>query len=217
METVNFISITESAQRELSATGANLVVRISGQAFFTGREAFKKAAEVSECVSGLISCGIPEDKIRLKNVATQVESGFLAKSSSASYELEVVCDSLDLLGPAVATIASLKNSELVSMSWNYTDIEKTKREILQDAVRLAKESATAIAIALGISLAGVHRLRYEISGLDDKLATSHRALSKRKRSRIADWDFDEIAGGLNLSHTANVTVNVIADFLVETG
>ena len=51
---------------------------------------------------------------------------------------------MDLLGPAVATIASLKNSEIVSMTWTYPDIEQTKREILQEAVRLAKEATDPV-------------------------------------------------------------------------
>ena len=146
MEALNYISVAESAQREITATGARLAVRISGQSFFTGREAFKKAVEVSECVAGLSSCGIAEDKIQIKNVFAQVGSGFLTKSSSATYDLEVLCESLELLGPAVATIASLKNSEIVSMAWNYSDVDKIKREILQEAVRSAHASANAIVL-----------------------------------------------------------------------
>ena len=180
MDTLNYISVAESAHREISAAGAKLAVRICGQSFFTGREAFRKAAEVSECVTGLKSCGIAEDKIRIKNVSTHVESGFLTKSSSATYDLEITCDSMDLLGPTFATVASLKNSEIVSMAWDYAEIEKTKREILQEAVRSANASATAIASALNTSLNGVHRLKYEISGLDDRVAMPRDTLSKMK-------------------------------------
>ena len=216
MDNLNYISVVESANREIAATGARLLVRITGQSFFTGSEAIKKAAEVSECVTGLISCGIPEENIRIKNVSTRVESGFLSKSSSATYDLEVACDSMDLLGPAVATIASLKNSEIVSIAWDYAGIEKIRGELLQDAVRLANTSANAIASALNTSLAGVHRLRYEISGLDDGLARPRIAATKMARSRIAAADFDEVVAGLSLSHTANLVAHVTADFLINT-
>ena len=217
METLNYISVAESAQREIVATGATLSVRISGQSFFTGREAFKKAAEVAECIRGFNSCGIAEDKIRIKNVSTQIESGFLTKSSSAIYDLEVTCDSMNLLAPSVATIASLKNSALVSMAWEYSDVDKTKREILQEAVRSANASATAISSALNVSLVGVHRLKYEISGLDNRFTTPYETPSKRSKARIVEADFVEVTDGLSLSHTANVVARVRADFLVNAG
>ena len=216
MDTLNYISVAESAHREVSATGARLALRISGQSFFTGREAFKKAAEVSQCVTGLKSCGIAEEKIRIKNVSTHVESGLLSKTSSATYDLEITCDSMDLLGPAVATVASLKNSEIVSMAWDYSEITKIKREILQEAVRLANASATAIASALNISLNGVHRLKYEISGLDDRLPMPRNTLSKMKRAKVAEADFASVSDGLNLTHTTKVVVDVTADFHVKT-
>lgn len=216
MDTLNYISVAETAQEEITASGAKLAVRISGQSFFTGREAFKKAAEVSKCVSGLSSCGIPNDKIRIKNISTHIESGFLTKSSSAVYDLEVSCDSMELLGPAVATIASLKNSEILSMTWEYSDIDKIKREILQKAVRSANASATAIASALNTSLVGVHRLKYQISGLDNNLKTPNTNLSKMKRARIADSDLTDMSDSLSLSHTAIVVANVNAEFLVKT-
>lgn len=216
VDALNYISVAESSERDVTATGARLAVRISGQSFFTGREAFKKAAEVSECVIGLKSCGISEERIQIKNVSTQVESGFLTKSSSATYDLEVSCDSMDLLGPAVATVSSLKNSDIVSMAWDYAEIEKIKREILQEAVRSANASATAIATALKTTLIGVHRLKYEISGLDDRLEMPRNRLSKRRRAMIADAEFADVSDGLSLSHTAQIAAHVIADFHVKT-
>ncbi len=215
MDNLNYISVSETAEREISASGAKLAVRISGQSFFAGREAFKKAAEVSECVRGLSSCGIAADKIQIKNVSAQVESGFLAKSSSATYDLEVMCETMDLLGPAIATIVSLKNSNIVSIAWNYSELDRVKREILQEAVQLTNASATAIVAALGTSLAGIHRLKYEMSGLDDKLAAPLQVQSRMRKAKFADSDIANAAEGLSLSHTATVAVHVKADFLVK--
>ena len=215
MEVLNYISVTESARREITATGARLAVRISGQSFFTGREALKKAAEVAECVTGLSACGIEEEKIRIKNVATQVGSGFLTKSSSATYDLEVACDSMELLGAAVAKIATLKNSEIESMAWDYTDIEKVKRELLDAAVRSADAAAKAIVSALNTSLVGIHRLNYKVSGLDNESETLHDMHRSRVKFAAASHGHDSDSSRLNLSHTANVVVDVSADFLVR--
>ena len=215
MENLNYISVNESAQLEIEATGARLSVRISGQGFFTGKEAFKKAAEVAQCISLLASVGIADDKIRIKNVSAQVGSGFLSKSSSATYDLEVYCETMDLLGPAVAAIASLKNSEITSVEWNYTDRAKIRQDLLQEAVRLANQSATAIATALNTSVEGVHRLSYNISGLDDKLRVDHAAYSKMSRAKMVDFELSAMSEALSLSHTANVVAVVNAEFLVN--
>ena len=213
MDSLNYISVSESARREITATGARLAVRIAGQAFFTGREAFKKAAEVCACVAGLSENGIGEEHVQIKNVSTQVDSGFLTKSSSATYDLEVTCDSMELLGPAVATISSLKNSELLSIAWKYSNVDEVKREVLQEAVRSSKDSADAIVSALNASLAGVHRLKYEISGLNDELKTA-RASRARIKSKSSKSDFEIVSDSLRLSHTATVVANVVAEFLV---
>ena len=216
MDALNYISVAESARRELTAKGARIAVSIAGQSFFTGREAFKKAAEVSECVTSLSACGIAEEKIQIKNVSTQVGSGFLTKSSSAVYDLEVLCDSMELLAAAVASIASLKNSEIVSLAWNYSDVDKIKREILAEAVQSANASADVIVGALDTSLAGVHRLQYEVSGLDNQLYQRSAALSQGGRSKFSAASMSSVSEGLNLSHTATVVVSVVAEFLVET-
>ena len=93
-------------------------------------------------------------------------------------------------------------------------MEKTKRKILQSAVRSAYASANAIASTLDTSLLGVHRLKYDVSGLDDRVAMPQSSLSQLKR-RGADADFSDVSGGLSLSHTTTVRVHVVADFLIE--
>src|SRR5690242_16868490 len=150
MDTLNLISVSESATREIAAAGARLAVRISGQAFFTGTQAFKKAAEVAACVSSLAECGISEEDIRLLNVVAEVESGFLTKSSSATYDLGVKCRSIDSLAPVIGAISALKNSKIFSIAWDYPDLAKTRKDVLQDAVREASASAKAIADSLNV-------------------------------------------------------------------
>ena len=61
MDALNLVTVSESAARELTATGARLGVRISGQSFVTGTQAFKKAAEVAACIAAVEKCGVTED------------------------------------------------------------------------------------------------------------------------------------------------------------
>lgn len=213
MDTLNLISVSETAKRDLTATGARLAVRISGQAFFTGTQAFKKAAEVAACIASLAECGIAEADVRLLNVVAEVESGFLTKSSSATYDLGIKCRSIEILAPVIGAISSQKNAKIFSIAWDYPDLAKTQKDVLQQAVRAAIASAKAIADALNVSVLGVHKLSYDISGLDTELRTP--VVSKFARTRaLKAADTELSAGGLIFSHTTEIAVTVQADFLV---
>ena len=212
MDTLHLITVRETASADINASGAKLAVRIAGQSFFTGNEAFKKAAEVANLVSALKELGLSEDDIHLLNVSTEVESGILTKTSSATYHLLVNCQSIDLLGRVLAAISSQKNSKLAAISWQYPDIEKTKRDLIQDAVRAAKDAARAVADSLAVPLLGVHKLSYDISGLDTELRVpevSGYAMRTRKAKTSA-------LDSLDLSHTTIVSVTVTAEFMVDT-
>lgn len=212
MDTLHLITIREMATADIHASGAKLAVRIAGQSFFTGTEAFKKAAEVANCVSSLKECGISEDGIRLLSVSAEVASGILIKSSAATYHLLVECRSLDLLGRVLAAVSSQKNSKIAAISWHYPDIEKTKRDLIQRAVRGAKDAARAVADSLAVPLVGVHKLSYDISGLDTELRVpeiSGYAMRARKAKGTA-------LESLDLSHTNTIAATVTAEFIVNT-
>ncbi len=213
MDTLHLVTVREMATADIQASGAKLAVRIAGQSFFTGSEAFKKATEVANCVSSLKNCGIPEDEIHLLNVSTEVESGILIRSSSATYHLLVECKSIDLLGRVLTAVSSQKNSKIAALSWHYPNIEKTKRDLIQSAVRAAKEAARAVADSLSVPLVGVHKLSYEISGLDTELRVpeiSAYAMRARTKAKTAALD------SLDLSHTNTVAATVTAEFIVNT-
>jgi len=186
MDTLHLITVIETSASDVSASGAKLAVRIAGQSFFTGNEAFQKAAEVVNLVSALKELSLSEGDIQLLNVSTEVESGILTKTSSATYHLLVNCQSIELLGRVLAVIASQKNSKLAAISWQYPDIEKTKRNLIQTAVRAAKDAARAVADSLSVPLLGVHKLSYDISGLDTELRIPE-VSGYAMRQRLPHW------------------------------
>lgn len=211
MDSLHIISVRERAAVEVQASGAKLTVRIAGQSFFTGNEAFTKATEVANFVAALEELGMTKDKIQLLNVSTEVESGILTKTSSATYHLLINCEAIDLLGRVLATISSQKNSALAAISWQYLDLDKTKRKLVDSAVLASKESARMIANSLDVPLLGVHKLSYEISGLDNEQRVPE-VYAYATRSRKAKSSALE---SLDLSHTATVLATVTAEFMVD--
>ncbi|PHS01350.1 MAG: hypothetical protein COA78_22705 [Blastopirellula sp.] len=215
MDTLHLITIHESAATDILASGAKISVRIAGQSFFTGNEAFKKAAEVVAFVAALNECSISAEKIHLNNVVLEVESGLLTKSSSATYHLLVECDSIELLGKVLTAIASQKNAETQQITWEYTDLEKTRRDLTQATVRAAKQSAQDVANALAVSLQGVHKLSFHTEGLNQDLSVPMGTSSYVGRSRKSKAPVTTLEG-LHLSHSTTVKVTVTAEFMIGT-
>lgn len=214
MDTLHLITVREFASREIQATGARVGVRIAGDSLFTGSEAMKKAVEVAKLVAALKECGIGEDQIQLVNVSIGVDSGVFSKSSSASYDLIIECRSLDLLGHVVAAISSRKSAQITAISWNYPELEKARRELIQEAVRAAKNGATTVAEALAIPLLGVHTLSYEVSGLLDTELHIPRTQERASGIREFKRGLADVFNTLDLSHTTTFTVIAKAEFLV---
>ena len=211
MDTLHLITVRETASADVTASGAKLAVRITGQSFFTGNEAFKKAGEVAHLVSTLKELGLPEDDIQLLNVSTEVESGILTKSSSATYQIQVICRSIDLLGRVLSAISSQKNAKLDAISWLYPDLETTRRDLVQTAVRAAKETARAVADSLDVPLLGVHKLSYDISGLNAEFQVPDTSSNPGRARKALTAPLDT----LELSHTTTVKVIVTAEFMVD--
>ena len=213
MDTLHLITVNETAESLLRATGAMLTVSISGQSFFAGKEAFKKATEVRSFVEALKEAGISDDAISIKNVRMSVESGLLSKSSSATYDLAIQCTSLDRLGPVIAAIASQKNAAMNELRWQYGDLQTTQNELLQKAVRQARATAQSIADALGTRCTTVHKLSYEFHGANQHLQTLMKS-PRRAKMAFDEQDLD-LANELTFEHSTNLRAAVAAQFVVQ--
>ncbi len=213
MDQLHLITVREAAETQLPATGAQLAVRIAGQSLVTGGEAFKKAAEVANLLADLKACGLSDEYVKLLSVSVEVEHGLLVKSSSAAYLLSIECPAIESLGKVLSAVSGQKNAQIVSLAWKYHDLAKAKQGVIQSAVKAANESAMGIAQALSAQLTGVHKLSYDISGLDNELhfpaagLKQYRGIERRK-AIIAPLE------NLGLSHVCNLKVTVNAEFTV---
>lgn len=85
MTTLNVIHVDETCNTKLSATSADVGVTIHGQSFFTGTEAFKRAAELRDLVAELEKCSITQDDVNLIAVTARSSTGLIGKSSPARH------------------------------------------------------------------------------------------------------------------------------------
>lgn len=158
MEKPDTISVAVNRRDEVEADRVDVQVTIKGSSLVTGTAALKKAKEVAQLVSALAEVGIKEQQIALKSIHAESSSGILGKATSATYQLEVRCNDLEILAEVLGVVTSQKNAKLDFLSWRYPDDKKLKNEWLLSCLAEAKEKANAIALSLGVKPVGVHSL-----------------------------------------------------------
>ena len=129
-----------------------------------------------------------------------------------TYYLSVRCKSLDCLGPTLAAIASQKNAKLGELLWEYDELDKTQNDLLQSAVKKTKATAQSIAHSLGTQCVAIHKLSYEIHGVNqhgyaDDLSPVESVRYKRSARALPLQQ-------LNVEHNTKLLVKVAAQFVV---
>jgi len=144
-----------SAERELEANRAKLLLRIEGETAFWGNAALTRSREVAALVTALGAQGVLEADLRVLNVTLAAQSGALGRSSRASFTLEVSVGDLERLPEHLGTVSSAKNIELLRLEWVYSGEDLLGQTLLGQATGQAQARAQAMADALGLHLAGL--------------------------------------------------------------
>jgi len=152
------IVVTAKHEEDVSADGVEVLVTVQGSALVTGRAALTKAKEVSRLVEELAKCGLAPADITLMGVHAEVTSGFLGRSSSATYRLRVRCSNLEHLPDVLGAVTSAKNAQLEGLAWQYPDSPEQQAQWLRICVQQTNLKAQAVAEALGARLVGIHSL-----------------------------------------------------------
>jgi uncharacterized protein YggE len=149
------VEVTERWIEDVPATGAKLLVFVSGTKLFTGEAALEKAEEVRTLIEHLERNGAGEGDVALRSVSIEVSKGLLGKSSSATYQLSIRCSDLVNLPSFLDVITGQKSCCLNHIEWEYEGIEEKRHQWLRSCVRKARAKAAVMAEALDASLAGI--------------------------------------------------------------
>jgi uncharacterized protein YggE len=212
MEKPDTITATVSRREEIGADKVDIHVTIKGSSLVTGNAALKKAREVSQLVSALLEVKIKEEDIALTSVHAESSSGILGKSTSASYQLRIKCNDLELLADVLGVVTAQKNAKLDYLGWRYPDAKKLKAEWLQFCLSEAKEKAGAIAAGLGVRLLGVHA--FSEKWLDSE-QSERPYLNEVRGAVLARAKAQSIDLGFPLSHSKWLEMQLETQFRVS--
>jgi uncharacterized protein YggE len=205
MMTPDLIHITVSDEQEVEADHAFLHVTVRGSSLFTGNAALTKAREVAHMVAELKAVGIAESDIHLQSVQAETTSVGFGKSSTAIYNIRLLCPRLAILGDVIGVVTSQKQATLSSIEWGYSD-NVAHDTLLETALKTANARAKRVAAALNVPLLGVHSCRDSLSD-PERFPPSQPRLAAQSlapaRARVTDEDF-----GMELSHSKKVTLTV---------
>jgi uncharacterized protein YggE len=207
----DLITVQITHESELEASHVDLFVTVKGSSLVTGSAALTKAREVAALVSALGTVGVKQAAIRVEDIAAQVESGLLTKSSSATYSLKIRCAKLDTLADVLGAITSQKNVQLGHLEWGYPESDELRTRALVDCAARATERARHIAAALGVKLLGVHRFQEsELASEPPRGGRIQPSMMAAGRSRA----MDATDLGLSVAHSKKVVIRVLTEFRV---
>jgi uncharacterized protein YggE len=210
------IHLHESAEAEVQASSAVLLLVVSAARFFAGDAAMKEAAEVRRVIDALVGAGAAHDDVSLEGISVDVSKGLVGRSSAATYRLRARCGDLALLPGFVDAVASQKNCRLTSIDWRFDDAEAKRRNCVRECVEKAQEKAKTIAAALGVELDGVVTVR-EPGAAEDPAARSVVGNGPLTMARARTASVSEQLGGLDLAPTKTVHASLQVSFAIRSG
>jgi uncharacterized protein YggE len=154
-EQLDTITVTGSGTADVTASHADILVRVAGSGSFGPDQATARAKEVVALVEALEAVGIAPDRVEVLGITTESGGGRLARSSAATYRLRVRTGTIAQVPLALDAVSGHKHAGIDGIVWRYP--ERTGRmEALQEAIAAAREAATTAAAALEVRLVQVH-------------------------------------------------------------
>lgn len=206
------VKITASQREEVPASHADLFVTVRGSSVVSGKEAVKKAKEVSQFVDELVHFGIPAENVHLQGVHVETSSGALLKSSSATYRLRVRCEQLDQVPELLDIIAAQKNAILERIAWKYPD-EAARERLLEAAIAGARTKAEKVSAALGVKLLGVYQFTENTFDEEAPYLQFQAAAPQKRALGLAAGA--EPSLGMDIQHSKTIQINVEIEYRVS--
>ena len=155
----HLIEVVETVTEEVSATGAEVRIRLSGAKYFSGSAALEQASEVRKLVDALTAAGLAASDLGIASVRVDTSKSLSLHTPSATYEVLVKCrdpKQVPLVIDAASTVG--KTCALHGVVWLSEVPEAIENGWLAKAVRQARDAATAIVEAASVKLGAQHRI-----------------------------------------------------------
>lgn len=211
----DLIKVSENGRTEIAADRADLFVTIRGSSLVTGREALKRAREVSALVADLAAYGIDESSVFVQGVHAEVSSGLLGRSSSARYALKVRCARLDTLPDVLGIVTGQKTASLDRVEWGYGDTSDAKERLATECLARAARRAERIAEGLGVRLLGVHTYGEQLADTESPYAITAPQSLQAKSFRGAPARMTSEDLGLEVSHFKTLEIRVDVEYRIS--
>lgn len=215
MEHPDCIKVEAIEIRTVRADHADLFVTIRGSSLVTGQSALNKAREVAQLVADLETVGIAQDSVQVQGVSAEVSSGFIGKTSSATYSLRVQVATLDSLPDVIGIVTSQKNTRLGRIEWRYPDDDATRDDMTRAVIERAQRKARLIASSLRVRLLGVCDYMESFSDPEDGGGQSLDHMSGADMGVMRSRMVSSEELGLQVSHEKSVSLKLIIQYRVS--
>lgn len=204
------ITVRTSRQSTIDANAADVYITVQGSSFILGRAVLEQSREVADLVEALAGMNIPASDIFVEGVRADVKSGFMSKSTTASYKLRAHCRELDALPAVMDVITDRKQSQLTRVAWRFPDSDEVHDFLLRDALPAARKRAEIVADELDLELLSVHDLQERL--LDPR--TERFGGDDSPQAELFDRERARKGPGIEIHHRKDVTLEVEVKYRV---
>lgn len=211
----DIIKVEALQKREVHADRADLFVTIRGSSLVSGQSALNKAREVAQLAADLESVGIGQDAIQVQGVSAEVNTGFIGKTSSATYSLRVRVANLETLPDVIGVVTSQKNTRLGRIEWRYPDGDEMRNEMTRAAIEQAQKKARLIATAFTMRLLGVREYGESFHDPEERGVQTLDLMDGADMAVMRSRAVSSEELGLQISHSKQVSLSISVSYRVS--
>jgi uncharacterized protein YggE len=209
------ITVRTSRRSTIDANSADLYVTVEGASFVLGRAVLDQSRQVRALVEALADMNIPASDVYVEGARADVKSGFISKSTTATYKLRIHCEELDALPAVMDIITDRKEAELTHIEWRYPDSDEIHDFLLRDALPHAKRRAKIVAEELDLELLSVHDLQEELIDPEREKYQVNQAPQSDLFARQRAAPGGGGGAGIEVEHRKEVTLNLKVQYRVQ--
>lgn len=213
LDRLSLITVKATHRAEVAADSADLSITVRGTALISGSIALQKSREVYVLVESLKRIGIAESAIQIKSISADVSNGIVVRAS-ARYVLVIKVKELEKISDIISVLTESKNTTLNGIDWLYPQESDQMNTWLALCAAQASQRAEQIAQALGVTLQGIYRYKYEVLDSEMQLAQYGGARNRSMAYASAPAGSAIAQPDLDITHSKNITVQAEAVFHV---
>ena len=208
---LGIVKIQESAEMEIDAARAFVLIQVKSEKVAFGNAALSASNEIKSIVEKIKQA---DDSIEFdtESISTESGKGLMGKNSSAIYTIKLTVHKLEMLGRILGICSEGKNISVRSVRWDY-DEDEPKLALIKEAMKKAKTKANEMMSVVDYEVVGIRSVSdsYHLPQPRDLMLNMAAPMTaSMKRSKPAEVDI-----GTEFKSKKKISAMCHVEFLIK--